>query len=399
MRVLIKRLKATIISTQLPYYLWYYILPTVLELINNTAVTNKAITPYQALMDNLNPGQNNVPNLNRYRIIGAPCEILIPSKKRRKAHKLAPKTEPGRLLAILNLKTFLVWVPAKRIVVKTPFIQLKEKALLRDKTAIPKDLSAGEGELIDLVTNNDGDNDLGKDAAPEKSINSPIISNSNSDPESSEINHYGANLEAKFWESNFAKQITNLIPKAPNEQHQSLNTSLNWLWPEQINPSEPANYYYNNNLTVASESEKEGKTIEIASLIRNINYKATKKQTKRPVKKKGRYGEPQSLTEALKSPLSGQWLKAISDELTQLLEFGTFEFLPRSQLPKGRKALTSRVIYRQKVNKEGKITKLKTRLVVRGFLQVEGIDYIDTFANTTIPPTWQILLTLAAINN
>ena len=259
-------------------------------------------------------------------------------------------------------------------------------------------MSAGEGELIDLVIN-DGDSDLGKYAAPEESINSPIISNSDSNPESSEINHYGANLEAKFWELNFAKQIVNLIPKALNEQHQSISTLLNWLWPEQINPSEPVNCYYNNNLAVASESEKEGEAIEIASLICDISYKATKKQTKRPVRKKGRYGEPQSLTEALKSLLSGQWLKAILDELTQFLEFGTFEFLPRSQLPKGRKALNSRVVYRQKVNKEGKITKLKARLVVRGFLQVEGIDYIDTFASTIIPLTWQILLALAVIND
>ena len=133
MRVLIERLRVTIIGAQLLYYLWCYILPTVLELINNTAITNKAITPYQALMDSLNPGQNNMPNLGRYRIIGAPCEVLIPSKKRRKAYKLAPKTEPGRLLTVLSLKTFLVWVPVKRIVVKTPFIQLKERALLRIK--------------------------------------------------------------------------------------------------------------------------------------------------------------------------------------------------------------------------------------------------------------------------
>ena len=142
-----------------------------------------------------------------------------------------------------------------------------------------------------------------------------------------------------------------------------------------------------------------GEVIEIAILIRDISYKAIKKQTKRPVKKKGRYGEPQSLTEALKSPLSGQWLKVILDELMQLLEFGTFEFLPKSQLPKGRKALTSRVVYRQKVNKEGKITKLKARLVVRGFLQVKGINYINTFANTIIPLTWRILLTLVVIND
>ena len=35
--------------------------------------------------------------------------------------------EPERLLAVLSLKTFLVWVPVKRIVVKTPFIKLKER--------------------------------------------------------------------------------------------------------------------------------------------------------------------------------------------------------------------------------------------------------------------------------
>ena len=49
---------------------------------------------------------------------------------------------------------------------------------------------------------------------------------------------------------------------------------------------------------MASKSKKEkganskGKAIEIASLIRDISYKATKKRTKRLIRKKGRYGEP-----------------------------------------------------------------------------------------------------------
>ena len=73
---------------------------------------------------------------------------------------------------------------------------------------------------------------------------------------------------------------------------------------------------------MASESKKrksvnlkEGKAIKIISLICNINDKAIKKQTKRPIRKKGRYGEPQSLIKTLKSPLLGQWLKAILNEL------------------------------------------------------------------------------------
>ena len=37
--------------------------------------------------------------------------------------------------------------------------------------------------------------------------------------------------------------------------------------------------------------------------------------------------------------------------------------------------------------------------MVYGFLQVESINYINTFTSTTIPLTWQILLALAAIND
>ena len=49
---------------------------------------------------------------------------------------------------------------------------------------------------------------------------------------------------------------------------------------------------------MASKTKKEkdtnlkGEAIEIISLIRNISYKAIKKQTKKPIRKKGRYGKP-----------------------------------------------------------------------------------------------------------
>ena len=144
-----------------------------------------------------------MPNLGRYKIIRALCKVLIPFEKRQKAHKLALKTEPGRFLIILNLKTFLVWVPVKRIVVKTPFIKLKERVLLRDKTVISKNLSAGEGELINLIINNNGDNNLRKDTIPKKLINDLIIFTFN--PEILEINDHGINLKVKFWEFNFVK--------------------------------------------------------------------------------------------------------------------------------------------------------------------------------------------------
>ena len=64
-----ERVRATILRADLPKYLWCYILPAVLELIKNKTITNKELTPYQALMDQLSPGFNNVPDLSRYKVI------------------------------------------------------------------------------------------------------------------------------------------------------------------------------------------------------------------------------------------------------------------------------------------------------------------------------------------
>ena len=37
--------------------------------------------------------------------------------------------------------------------------------------------------------------------------------------------------------------------------------------------------------------------------------------------------------------------------------------------------------------------------MVRGFIQIKGIDYFETFVFTTIPPSWRILLAIATIND
>jgi len=43
------------------------------------------------------------------------------------------------------------------------------------------------------------------------------------------------------------------------------------------------------------------------------------------------------------------------------------------------------------------IIKFKVRLVVRSFIQIEGVDYFETFAFTIIFSSWCILLAIAAI--
>jgi hypothetical protein len=107
--------------------------------------------------------------------------------------------------------------------------------------------------------------------------------------------------------------------------------------------------------------------------------------------------EPNTLHKALRTPEADQWLLAVRAELRQLLEAGAFSFVPSKGLPK--RPISSRWVLKRKIDQAGEITKYKARFVVRGFEQSPGIDFTETFAATTIPPTWRVLLALAAAHN
>lgn len=107
--------------------------------------------------------------------------------------------------------------------------------------------------------------------------------------------------------------------------------------------------------------------------------------------------DPQSYSEAMDSADAEQWKAACEDELESLRKAGVYELVPRSEAD-GR-VVTSKWVLKKKHHADGSLDRYKGRVVARGFTQVEGIDYSETFAPVAKFQSIRAILALAAAHN
>ncbi|GMI89856.1 hypothetical protein HRI_002654900 [Hibiscus trionum] len=68
-------------------------------------------------------------------------------------------------------------------------------------------------------------------------------------------------------------------------------------------------------------------------------------------------------------------------------------------LPEGKQPIDCKWVYRIKYKYDGTIDRYKTRLVAKGFTQVESVDYTDTFSPVAKMNLFNVFLSLVAVNN
>ena len=83
----------------------------------------------------------------------------------------------------------------------------------------------------------------------------------------------------------------------------------------------------------------------------------------------------------------------MEEEYNSLINNHTWDLV---SLPKGRKVVPCKWIYRTKFAVDGSVDKHKARLVAKGFSQILGIDYTENFAPVAKMNSIRLTLAIAA---
>uniref|UniRef100_A0A3Q2CLN8 Reverse transcriptase domain-containing protein n=1 Tax=Cyprinodon variegatus TaxID=28743 RepID=A0A3Q2CLN8_CYPVA len=103
------------------------------------------------------------------------------------------------------------------------------------------------------------------------------------------------------------------------------------------------------------------------------------------------YDVPKTFREAMDSKKSRMWADAMKEEMNSLTENETFTLTP---LPGGKQAVGGRWVFTVKESPDGSET-CKARYVAKGYGQVEGTDYKETFSPTANMTSLRALIQVA----
>jgi hypothetical protein len=105
---------------------------------------------------------------------------------------------------------------------------------------------------------------------------------------------------------------------------------------------------------------------------------------------------PKSFTDAIGRPDGKQWWEALCAEITAVIQNETWDLV---DLPPGKRAIPLKWVFKVKRDAKGNFEKYKARIVVKGYSQVAGLDFNETFAPVVRVDSVRVIFAIAAAND
>ena len=105
------------------------------------------------------------------------------------------------------------------------------------------------------------------------------------------------------------------------------------------------------------------------------------------------HDEPTNYEEAMMSPDSVKWLEAMKSEMGSMYENKVWTLI---DLPNDQRAIEIKWIFKRKTDADSSVTIYKARIVAKGFRQVQGVDYDESFSLVSMLKSVRIMLAIAA---
>jgi Reverse transcriptase (RNA-dependent DNA polymerase) len=106
--------------------------------------------------------------------------------------------------------------------------------------------------------------------------------------------------------------------------------------------------------------------------------------------------DPMTYTEAMARPDSAECLGAMQSEIQSMYDNQVWNLV---DLLEGVRPIENKWVFKRKSDMDGNLTAYKARLVTKGYKQIEGIDFDETFSPVVMFKSIRILLAIVAFHD
>lgn len=300
----------------------------------NTAVYLKNRSPATGLDNNITPYEvwtGRKPNLSHLRVYGSPVMVHVPKEKRQKWDKKAQKKYLVGYSE--NIKGYRLYDPKTRSV-----------TIARDVVFMEGRNEGGATVIVDIPEEKDMQQRNEQESMNKsEELDQTITPNDDQDDPT----------------YNISSQI-----ESSDDSFRSMNTDE-----EEIQDSEPVS------------DQQPVKRVRHQTKFYGVSNMCVESVT----------GEQITLGEALGGPEKEQWLQAMNNEMKSFSENDTWELVDR---PSSGTVVKNKWVFQRKYNSENEV-RYRARLVAKGFTQVKGLDYNETFSPVVRYSTIRLLFALS----